>query len=140
MSLQKIYGRHAVLEALRSEHAQVKRVLMSKGGHGAVLRELEAAAEARGVEVEYLERKRFDKLAGPVVHQGVMAQTEARAYADLEDVLRAAALDLPNALLVVSDEIEDPRNLGAIARCAEGAGAQGLVITSHHSAEVTPVA
>ncbi len=139
MSLQKIYGRHAVLEALRAENSQVQKVIMSRGGHGAVLRELESAAESRDVPIEYMERNRFDKLAGNVVHQGVVAMLQAREYADLDDILQDASADLKQALIVVCDEIEDPRNLGAIARCAEGAGAQGLVITTHRSAEVTPV-
>jgi 23S rRNA (guanosine2251-2'-O)-methyltransferase len=140
MSLQKVFGRHAVLEALRAADSQIEKVLISRGGHGSVLRELESAAESRGVEIEYLDRSRFDRLAGPVVHQGVIAMIKARAYVDLEDILQTAAADLPQALIVICDEIEDPRNLGAIARCAEGAGAQGLVITTHRSTEVTPVA
>ena len=140
MNFINIYGRHAVLEALRAEDSKVKKVLIAKGGHGAVVKELVSAAEARGVEVAYLDRSRFEKLAGPVVHQGVVAQVAERAYIDLEDIIQAAAADLPRALIMICDEIEDPRNLGAVARCAEGAGAQGLVITSHRSAEVTPVA
>jgi 23S rRNA (guanosine2251-2'-O)-methyltransferase len=140
MNINKIYGRHAVLEALRAEDSKVQKVLLAKGGHGSVLQELVSAAEARGVEVEYLERSRLDRLAGPVVHQGVLAQVFTRAYADLEDLVQAAAADLPRALLMICDEIEDPRNLGAVARSAEGAGAQGLIITSHRSSEVTPTA
>ncbi|NTV51642.1 MAG: 23S rRNA (guanosine(2251)-2'-O)-methyltransferase RlmB [Candidatus Firestonebacteria bacterium] len=140
MSLNKIYGRHAVLEALRAQDSKVQKVLLAKGGHGSVLKELISAAEARGVEVETWERNRFERLAGPVVHQGVLAEVFTRSYADLEDILQAATEDLPRALIMVCDEIEDPRNLGAVARCAEGAGAQGLVITTHRSTEITSVA
>jgi 23S rRNA (guanosine2251-2'-O)-methyltransferase len=140
MSLVKLYGRRAVLEALRSGASRVEKVILAKGGHGAVLAELSREAEARGVMVEILERRRFEKLAGEVVHQGVLAMMQARSTLSLEDLLQAAKADPAKALLVVTDEIEDPRNLGAIARCAEGAGATGLVITAHRSAEFTPAA
>jgi 23S rRNA (guanosine2251-2'-O)-methyltransferase len=101
---------------------------------------LEAAAGDRGIPVEYHERARFEKMAGPGVHQGVIAMVQARSYADLEDILQAAAGDLRQALVMVCDEIEDPRNVGAIARCAEAAGAQGMVLTTHRSTEITAVA
>jgi len=140
MNLVKVYGRHAVLEALRSASAQVQTVILAQGGHGAVLKELQEAAQARGVVVEFQDRRRFTKLAGDVVHQGVLALVKARAYAELEDILQAAKEDASHALVAVTDEIEDPRNLGAIARCAEGAGATGLVFTELRSAEFTPVA
>lgn len=140
MSVVKVYGRHAVLEALRSNASRVQKVILAQGGHGAVLKELYAEAQARGVAMETLDRRRFEKMAGDGVHQGVLALMQAREYLNLEDLLAEAKSDLPRALLMVTDEIEDPRNLGAIARCTEGAGATGLVITAHRSAEFTPVA
>lgn len=140
MSLQKIYGRHAVLEALRVDAGRIEKIILARGGHGAVWQELREAAQARGVALEWLERRHFDKLAGPAAHQGVLALLQAREYADLEDLLGAARGLGNRALIVVADEIEDPRNLGAIARCAETLGAQGLVLTARRSADLTPVA
>jgi len=138
-SLRKIYGRRAVLEALRSREVKVEKVILAKGTHGATLRELQNAAETRGVPVEWLDRRRLDKLAGPVVNQGVIAILKNHSYKDISELLTKVASATEPALLVVSDEIEDPRNLGAIVRCAEAAGAQGMIITSHRSAEVTSV-
>jgi len=140
MNLIKIYGRHAVLEALRAPLGRVQKVILAQGGHGAIFKELSQEAQLRGVPVEMLDRRRFEKMAGKVVHQGALALAQAREYLDLQDLLAQAKHDLPNTLLMVTDEIEDPRNLGAIARCTEGAGATGLVITAHRSAELTSVA
>lgn len=139
MSAERIFGRHAVLEALRATSRRVEKVLLARGGKGAILEEVRAAAEARQVPLEWLERRRFDQLTGPEVHQGVMAVLRSRTYLDLTDLLARVRGTTPQ-LLVVTDEIEDPRNLGAIARCAEGAGAQGMVITARRSSEVTAAA
>jgi 23S rRNA (guanosine2251-2'-O)-methyltransferase len=139
VSTERIFGRRAVLEALRAGAERVEKVLLARGGKGAILEEVRSAAEARHVALEWVERKRLDQLAGAEVHQGVMAVLKSRRYSELEDLL-ARAKDGASGLLVVTDEIEDPRNLGAIARCAEGAGAQGLIITARRSAEVTAAA
>ena len=140
MSQSKLYGRHAVLEALRAGGGGIERILLARGGHGPVFHQLQNEAQARRIPVETLDRRRFEKLAGPVVHQGVLALCTAKRYADLTDLIAKTAAHPREALVVVADEIEDPRNLGAIARCADAAGADGLVIPSRRSAEITPVA
>ena len=67
-------------------------------------------------------------------HQGVLAWCEPYRYADAYEL---AAAERP--LLAVLDRITDPRNLGAVCRSAEGAGATGVVVPAHGSARVTPV-
>ena len=66
-------------------------------------------------------------------HQGVLALVEPFRYADAYEL---AAAEKP--LLAVLDRVTDPRNLGAVARSAEGAGATGVVVPAHGSAVVTP--
>jgi 23S rRNA (guanosine2251-2'-O)-methyltransferase len=68
-------------------------------------------------------------------HQGVCAEVGPYPYADAH-----AFLEPEDALVVVLDQIQDPRNLGAVARVAECAGATGLVLPERRTAEVTPVA
>ncbi|MEW6517439.1 MAG: 23S rRNA (guanosine(2251)-2'-O)-methyltransferase RlmB [candidate division FCPU426 bacterium] len=135
----RLVGRRAVLEALRAQDHAVEKVLLARGTHGAIMQEIAAAAAAQGVEVEWLERRHLDKLSGALPSQGVMACLRRAEYAELADVLDQCREQGSQALLVVTDEIEDPRNLGAIARCAEAAGSQGLVITQRRSAQRTPV-
>ena len=65
-------------------------------------------------------------------HQGVLAWCEPYPYADAYEL---AAGERP--LLACLDQVSDPRNLGAVCRSAEGAGATGVVVPSHGSARVT---
>jgi 23S rRNA (guanosine2251-2'-O)-methyltransferase len=80
------------------------------------------------VSADEIERK-----AGAAAHQGVCAEVEPFRYADAGAFLRSR-----RPLIVVLDQIQDPQNLGAIARTAECAGATGLVIPERRAAEVTP--
>jgi 23S rRNA (guanosine2251-2'-O)-methyltransferase len=138
-SLRKIYGRRAVLEALRSKETKVEKIILAKGTHGATVENVKDTAQAHGVSVEFMERRRFDTFAGSGVTQGVVAVLKKHDYIDVSQILEIVQGKGQSPLLVISDEVEDPRNVGAIARCAEGAGAQGMIITAHRSAEVTGV-
>jgi 23S rRNA (guanosine2251-2'-O)-methyltransferase len=108
---QLIYGKQPVAEAER--------------GRRRVLR----VWSAPSTPAEELER-----LCGSPDHQGVVAEVEPYPYAGAAELLR-----IENALLVVLDQVQDPRNLGAVARSAEAAGAAGLVIPERRAAAVTAV-
>jgi 23S rRNA (guanosine2251-2'-O)-methyltransferase len=77
----------------------------------------------------------LERLCGSPDHQGVVAEADPYAYADPDELLRN-----PGALLIALDQVQDPRNLGAVCRCAEFAGAAGVVIPDRRSAGVTAVA
>lgn len=91
------------------------------------------AGAAQGVELERVESRELQQLTGSHEHQGV-----ACLVGDYPYVAPAALLVCD--LLVVLDEVTDPRNLGAIARSALAAGAGGLALPRHRSAAVTPAA
>jgi 23S rRNA (guanosine2251-2'-O)-methyltransferase len=101
------------------------------GGAGEIIR----LAREMGVPVQGVDRVRLDNLAGGLRHQGIVAYTAAREYADIEDILDGAG-DAPFLLLL--DEINDPHNLGAILRTAEAAGVNGVVIPKRRSVSLTP--
>jgi 23S rRNA (guanosine2251-2'-O)-methyltransferase len=115
-----IYGRNPVREAIVAERRPVKRVWATKGA----LKEFGGAQPATNEEIA--------KLAGTESHQGVCAEVGEYPYADATELLGRK-----DPLLIVLDEIQDPQNLGAIARSAEVAGADGLIIPQRRSAEVT---
>jgi 23S rRNA (guanosine2251-2'-O)-methyltransferase len=121
-----VYGRNPVREALRGPR-QVKRVW--------------ATANARredwlaGVGVKRADDDELERLCGSPDHQGICAETGPYEYAAGGTLLTA-----DDALVICLDQIQDPRNLGAICRVAECAGAAGVVIPERRSAEVTPVA
>jgi 23S rRNA (guanosine2251-2'-O)-methyltransferase len=79
--------------------------------------------------------ERIAKLAGSEAHQGICATAEPYPYSGPAEILQRS-----DGLIVALDEIQDPQNLGAIARTAECAGATGLVMPERRSAEVTPAA
>jgi len=139
-SIRKIYGRRTVLEALRSKDSQVQRVVLAKGTHGSILKELANEAQARNILVEWMEKRRLDRLFGKSVNQGVVAFLKAHQFVDVHDLIASAKEQSGQPLIVVVDEIEDPRNLGAICRSAEGVGANGIITTYHRSADITAVA
>ena len=116
-----VYGRNPVREALEAKRRPVKRIWAT---HPEEWPNAEPATAA-----ELAER------AGSDDHQGVAAEVGPYPYADAH-----ALLEPDDALVVVLDQIQDPRNLGAVARVAESVGAAGLVIPERRSAEVTAVA
>lgn len=121
-----VYGRNPVKEALRGRRA-VTRVWATRG----------AASEPwlAGVRVDAVADDAIERICGSPDHQGLCAETAPYPYADPE-----ALLADEEALVICLDEVQDPRNLGAVARVAECAGAAGLVIPERRSAEVTPAA
>jgi 23S rRNA (guanosine2251-2'-O)-methyltransferase len=116
-----VYGRNPVREAIAAARRPVHRIWATK----AASKEFPGAAVAGGEEIE--------QLAGTSSHQGVCAEVGDYPYVEPPSLLAH-----PDELLVVLDEVQDPQNLGAIARSAECAGAAGLVIGERRSAEVTP--
>ena len=76
----------------------------------------------------------LEELCGSPDHQGACAEVEEYRYAEPRSLLREE-----NALVVALDEVQDPRNLGAVCRVAEAAGAAGVVIGERRAAQVTPV-
>src|ERR1044072_7185987 len=112
MANQLIYGKQPVAEAERGRR-RVRRVWR--------------APETPAEELE--------RLCGSPDHQGVVAEVDPYPYADPKQLLRAK-----NALLVALDQVQDPRNLGAVCRSAEAAGGAGLVIPDRRPAEVTAFA
>ena len=121
-----IYGRNPVREAIRGPRT-VKRVWASSGAR----RERWLVALARiTTPAEPVE---LERLCGSDGHQGVCAEVSPFTYADADELLAS-----PDALIIALDQVQDPQNLGAIARTAECAGATGLILPERRSAEVTP--
>ena len=130
MKQEIIYGVRPVVEALKGGRRKVFEVLDAAGDE-----EVAAAAITRGVEVEQTSRQRVEDLARGGVHQGVVARVEPYPYSGLEEILAS-----PDPLVVVLDGVTDPRNLGAVLRAVDGAGASGVVVPKDRAAGVTAAA
>lgn len=133
-----VYGRNPVREALRSER-RVKRLWLSATLSPPVAEEFLALAAAVNVPTERLRPEDLGRIAQTSKHQGVVAEVEPFAYAEIDDILQRARQREEPPLLLVLDGVEDPHNLGAIIRSAEAAGAHGVVIPRDRAVAVTPV-
>lgn len=133
-----LYGVNPIIEALRADRLP-SEILIAEGARDARLRELIELARAKNILVKHAPRTKLDREAGNSHHQGVLAHIAPAVYADAEALLdqitsRDGAAGEP--LIVVLDGIEDPRNLGAILRTAECAGASGVFIPERRAAGV----
>lgn len=130
-----IYGIHAVEEALASRGRGFEYVAMAGGRRDKRLEKIAELCRAAGVPVRTLPRDQLTRLAHTGGHQGVVAITAEKQYGDLDDVFKSKRARY--SFLVVLDGVEDPHNLGAIIRTAEGAGADGIVIPERRATGVT---
>ncbi|HEV2741914.1 MAG TPA: 23S rRNA (guanosine(2251)-2'-O)-methyltransferase RlmB [Rubrobacter sp.] len=123
-----IYGVRPVVEALKGRRRWVIEVLDASNN-------AEVRAVAGRVPVKNVSRDRVDELARGGVHQGVVARVESYPYSSLDEIL---AVSRP--LVLVLDGVTDPRNLGAVLRAVDGAGASGVVIPKDKAVGVTAAA
>lgn len=131
-----LYGVNPLIEALRAERLPTE-IIIAEGARDARLRELIELAQARRIPVKHAPRAKLDREVGNSLHQGVIARISPVSYADVEELLDTIAARVGSAcepLVVVLDGIEDPRNLGAILRTAECAGADGVFIPERRAA------
>jgi len=126
-----ICGINPVLEALASGNRHFERLLVVKGLRNRRISEAISRAIRSSVPLRFETRETLDRIAGGVPHQGIVAVVSARPAMTLETLLETAR---DPALFVVLDGVEDPRNLGAILRSAEAAGADGVLLPERHSA------
>lgn len=130
-----VVGRNAVAELIKSG-APVDKILVA-GREGSVLKIIAEAREA-GITVVDSTNDSLDRLAGGENHQGVAAMVAEKAYSTVEEILAIAEERGEKPLIVVCDGVEDPHNLGAIIRCAECAGAHGIIIPQRRACGLTP--
>ncbi len=122
-----------MLEALRAGRP-LRKILLSRRAHGDTIREIIHDARSHGVMVQVVEPR---YLHGDAEAQGVVGLAAARATVAVEDILAAAAARGEPPFVLVLDGVEDPANLGALIRTADGAGVHGVVIPRHRAAGLT---
>jgi 23S rRNA (guanosine2251-2'-O)-methyltransferase len=130
-TMNLICGINPVLEALSARTRHFDRLLVVKGLRNRRVSEAITQASRLGISLRFEARETLDRMAGGVPHQGLIAVVSAKPAMSLESVVEQARTP---ALLVALDGVEDPRNLGAILRTAEAAGADGVLLPDRHSA------
>lgn len=132
--MDKLFGRNAVLEAIKSGNRTINKILISKTAHGSAISEIVKLAKQRGILVNSVPPEKLDKFEQENT-QGVVAEVSSTDYVEIEDLINIVK-NKKNGLLVLLDSIEDPHNLGAIIRNAVCFGADGIIIPKWRSATI----
>jgi 23S rRNA (guanosine2251-2'-O)-methyltransferase len=130
-----IYGINSVCEALKARGRGFEWVGVARERHDLRLQKVIAECRRNSIAIRFLPRLELDRMAATGAHQGVVAVTSTKQYADLDDLI--ARRRGQHSLLLVLDGVEDPHNFGAILRTAEAAGADGVVIPERRATGVT---
>ena len=133
---EQIYGRRPVREAIRAGRRSILSIRLVAGTQRSeVLDEILSSAESFEIPIEFVERETLDRETEH--HQGISAQTGAYPYGDLDDLLQRYDELKPFPFVVILDQIQDPRNFGAILRTSEAVGVHAVLMPSHRSSPVT---
>lgn len=133
-----VIGRNAVRELLKSERS-IDKIMVKRGELEGSITVLVAEAIGRGIPVIEVDKSKLDSVSGFAPHQGIIAMAAEKNYSSVEELLEIAEARGEKPLLVISDGITDPYNLGALIRCAEGVGAHGLIIPKRRATGLTPL-
>ena len=136
-----VYGFHPVREVLRHRPHEVARLWVASGRGGGRRREIETLARRHRVEIAAAPPAELGRLTGreEAVHNGFAVELRGGAAAG-EAAPGAAAAGRDDDLVVLVEDVQDPRNLGALMRVCEGAGVGRLLIRDRGSAPVSPLA
>jgi 23S rRNA (guanosine2251-2'-O)-methyltransferase len=131
--MDKISRINPLLEILKSSPQRLNKIYLQKESGRRPIGKIVSLARAHHVPYLFIPKQALDSLAPH--HQGVVALVASKEFDSLEAIFSAARVPF----LVLLDEIEDPQNLGAILRSAEGAGVDGVVLPERRSAGLTEV-
>ena len=136
--MEVLYGLHPVNEAIRSGSRAFDHICVARERQDKRLDEVIEACKAAGIRVRLEPREHLTRLAKTPSHQGVVALVRNRTFLEIEDLLPGDTAG--DSLLLALDGVEDPQNLGALLRVADGAGVDGVIMTERRSAPLSPVA
>jgi len=130
-----IFGTRAVMEAIRSGR-EIEKIFVQAGLSNGLIKELISEAKQKGVPYSFTPQEKLNHL-GSKNHQGVVCMLATIQYAKVEDIIDKAYADGKEPFLLILDRITDVRNFGAIARTAECAGIDAIVISDKGNAPIT---
>jgi 23S rRNA (guanosine2251-2'-O)-methyltransferase len=133
---QTIFGTRAVMEAIRSGR-EIEKIYVQAGLSNDLIKELISEAKQKGVPYSFIPQQKLNHL-GSKNHQGVVCILAAIQYAKIEDIIDKCYSEGKDPFLLVLDRITDVRNFGAIARTAECAGIDAIIIPEKGNAPITP--
>lgn len=129
-----LYGMHPVTEAVR-QGRKFEKILFKKGLEGEQFRALLSEVEQRGIPYQFVPGEKLNYLVKGS-HQGVIAYMAQLDYVEMEIMVENALASKPNPVFLMLDGVSDVRNFGAIARSAECAGIDGLILPAKGGAAI----
>lgn len=134
--MEVLYGLHPVEEAIRSASRKLDHVSVARERRDDRLERLIQLCRTAGIRVSLEPREQLTRIARTDAHQGVLAVVKERQFLGVEDLL-AGKEEGRHRFFLALDGVEDPHNLGALLRTADGAGVDGVILPERRSAPVT---
>lgn len=131
-----IYGRNAVLEAIKAGR-EIEKLYLSRAPHSGSLIQIAGLAKKKRILIQETDKAKLDALCEKGNHQGVVAMCAASQYAEVADILKRAEEKGEAPFILICESIQDPHNLGAILRSAEAVGIHGVIVSRHHAVGLT---
>lgn len=139
-----IYGKNAVLEAINAG-SNIEKIYIEFGIDNPIINKIFSLSSKYKISISRCDKRKFHNLENtiastPVNAQGVIALLSSYTIYTIDELIEESLAKSKNPIIIALDEINDPQNLGAIARSAECSGCSGLIITEQESSPITPVA
>ena len=130
-----IFGTRAVMEAIKAGR-QIEKIYVQAGLTNDLIKELITTARAHKVPFSFIPVQKLNSFSSKN-HQGVVCMLSAVAYVPLENLIDKAYAEGHSPFFLILDRVTDVRNFGAMARTAECAGLDGIIISEKGNAPIT---
>lgn len=137
-SLRQIEGRHAVIETLLSQKKVSHIDISNSTDEGDQIKKIINLAQEVNITLNFLDKKNIEKKSATKKSQGVILYLDDNHQSSVEDMIFLADSKKEVPFLIFLDRVQDPHNLGAIARSAEVFGIHGIIVPSKESAKISP--
>ena len=130
-----VFGAQSVLETLRSD-IEIEKLLILRGSKTEPMKEAVRIAKTLGVPITEVPKEKLERTTKKN-HQGMICFISSVKYFDLDGVINDCYSKAKDPFILVLDSVTDVRNLGAIARTAECAGIDAIVVPKRGAAQIT---
>ncbi|WP_035772487.1 23S rRNA (guanosine(2251)-2'-O)-methyltransferase RlmB [Clostridium butyricum] len=131
-----VIGRNAVMETLKGDRT-IEAIYVSNNKLEGSINAIMGMAKEQKILIKEVDKRKLDSMCDGETHQGVIAKVTPFKYSEVSDIFELAEQKGESPFIVILDEVEDPHNLGSIARTAELFGVHGIIIPKRRSASVT---
>ena len=128
MARELLFRRNPVRECLRAGRRRLYRLRVAADAAPGEIQDILAEARRRNIPVESIDKRELNLAVHGERHQNLLLEVGPYPYADVEDLLARASERREPAFLLLLDQVQDPRNVGALLRTAEAMGVQGVVL------------